>query len=344
MYELRILSGLHRGAMLPLDDNSLLVGASEDADVVLVDDGVKPRHAMLSRAGSGWLLTAEEGDIFGADSNLRQVAIDLAPGDFARLGEIWIAIVAQDAPWGRHPAVPVDVQFDAEAADEPAAPELNDAAALDSVPPARQEQPDSPAPARKRRRMLLVPVMATVVLSAAAAYALAPKSTQPEGAARNQADMALSPEGKRAKLAAAAAEALNPAAAKQVLTPKELAKAFRKQLADVDLLKRFDLSLDEKKWTMQADLDDEETARFERILPKFMRQHHIAFPVSAKIVSAENMLPFKIRQVISGANANVVTQDGQRLYVGEEYLGVRVVAIQDNRLSFAGKRKIEINW
>ena len=34
--ELRILNGLHRGGILPLDESTLLIGSNEDADVVLV--------------------------------------------------------------------------------------------------------------------------------------------------------------------------------------------------------------------------------------------------------------------------------------------------------------------
>jgi type III secretion protein D len=144
---------------------------------------------------------------------------------------------------------------------------------------------------------------------------------------------------------AAAYDAMNQdGTTERPLTGEDLRKAFRKRLADAELLKRFDLQLQNEYWSMQAALDDEETARFERILTAFMKQHNINFPVNAKVGSSEAMLPFKIRQVISGSNASVVTQDGDRLYVGEEYRGVRLVAIQGNQLTFAGKRKIEVKW
>jgi hypothetical protein len=106
----------------------------------------------------------------------------------------------------------------------------------------------------------------------------------------------------------------------------------------------FDLTLQDEQWFMQAALDDEEAARFERILTSFIKQHNIAFPVHAWVGSAESMLPFKIRQVVYGSNASVVTQDGDRLYVGDEYRGVRLVAVAGDRLTFAGKRKIEVRW
>jgi len=337
MYELRILSGLHRGATLPLGDESHLVGASEDADVVLVDDSIKTRHAMLSRTDAGWVLSAEEGSLFGADSNLRQTLIDVMPGDFVRLGDIWITIVRQDASWEAPPPVPVDVVFDAASEDddpsEAASPTSN-------MPPLATDQ-ESGAGRRLGRRMLAIPVMAMVVLSAAAAYALAPESLQEENLSKQAFDPMngqMTPEkwsGKQADPAVGAG---------RTLTATELSAAFRKRLADAELLQYFDMTLNDKSWTMQANLNSERTARFERILQGFLREHQITFPVNAKLVSVEAMLPFKIHQVVTGANASVVTREGQRLYVGEEYRGVRVVAIQDNHLTFAGKRKIEMDW
>ncbi len=139
--------------------------------------------------------------------------------------------------------------------------------------------------------------------------------------------------------------AANPdAAPSKPLTPAELRKAFRKRLADADLLPRFDLNLQDHQWQLKAALDEEETARFERILNAFVKQHNIKFPIQAQVGNNELMLPFKIRQVISGTNASVVTSDGSRLYVGDELKGVRLVSIQGDKLTFAGKRTIEVTW
>lgn len=59
--ELRILSGLHRGASLPLGGERYVIGSSDDADVVLLDPGVADRHATLRHDGERWLLAALEG-------------------------------------------------------------------------------------------------------------------------------------------------------------------------------------------------------------------------------------------------------------------------------------------
>ena len=128
------------------------------------------------------------------------------------------------------------------------------------------------------------------------------------------------------------------------LSPDELRSAFRKRMKDADLLKQFDLDLTDEGWSMRAHLDDAESARFERILKAFVAEHKISFPISAKVGSAESMLPFKIRQVVSGTNAGIVTGTGERFYVGDEFQGVRLVSVVENRLTFMGKRKIEVVW
>ena len=105
MYELRILNGLHRGATLPLDDTPLIIGASDAADVVLVDPGIEERHAILTRTESGWLLTAESGRLTSGDSGQAQKAIDLRAGGYACIDHVWISIEAEGTPWLPAPAV-----------------------------------------------------------------------------------------------------------------------------------------------------------------------------------------------------------------------------------------------
>jgi type III secretion protein D len=383
MYELRVLSGLHRGATLPLDDHPHVIGASEDADVVLVDTGIEEKHATLTLTDSGWLLTTLEGGLCTADSNQRQTLIDLAPGEFARVGTVWLTVVKHDARWENPPPEPVDDHYDAVGAETSAAPQSEQPAyAAEAAPqidhatnaayaaeaddtagsgdaPARSSRrssraaqgPQEPAPFWRRligRRVVYIPLSA-MVLSAAAAYAITSKPSQvfAPGRAEQHISRAHVPSsddsGERA--VADAYKEVNPDAAdNRPLAPSELRKAFRKRLADTDLLNRFDLDLQDNQWKMQAALDEEEAARFERILASFIKQHRITFPVQANVGSSEAMLPFKIRQVISGPNASVVTQDGSRLYVGDTYKGARLMAINGNKLLFDGKHKVEVAW
>jgi type III secretion protein D len=381
MYELRILSGLHRGATLPLDDNPLVIGASEDADVVLVDPGIEERHATLALNENGWLLSALDGVLRSFDSNQSESLIDLAEGDFARVGSVWLTVVEQGAAWENPPPEPVD-QPASVAATDTAPDELDqatqswqadvaehssDAGQIEAMADDAQsveagmavaetdartgQLPSAPAMRGPgRRRIIYASLVGVTVLSAAAAYAL---TSKPDPVMSAKAAALSAPGGTRSRPAgkgsdktiAAAFDAANRnGAAEQTLSPEELRSAFRKRLSDADLLKRFDLTLQDESWSMQAALDDDEAARFERILTAFVKAHNIAFPVNAKVGNSESMLPFKIRQVISGVNASIVTQEGERLYIGDEYKGVRLVTIDSAVLTFAGKRKIQVKW
>lgn len=328
MFELRILSGLHRGATLPLIDESLSIGSSDDADVVLLDDGIASLHASLTKTEQGWLLHQDQGDIFSAFSLVTHTLLDLLEGDFARVGPVWIAIVRADSAWENPPPMPTDDDISGSAQSakliETELPEPADSVAIDSS----TLQTDTTLPVRKRgkrcgrqfKRLMLIALASTAVLSAAA-YAISGKTNV---------------AGKASPLA------IQPAVL--ALKQEQLRKAFKKRMSDADLLQHLELQFGEQAWSIRADLDEEQSRRFERILKAFLLEHKVSFPVHAKLLSAEELLPFKIRQVISGTNASVVTQDGQRLFVGEELDGVRLLAVQDNRLTFAGKRKIEVSW
>lgn len=314
--ELRILSGLHRGATLPLGGERYVIGASDDADVVLLDPGVAERHATLRHDGEHWLLAALEGSVHSPASDAVLEEHALVPGGSLRIGAVWVGVSAAGTPW-------ID------------APPLSAAAAASPGPAAPQTGPDAieapPAvqPRQRRRRAFFLPALAGTVLAGVASLAL---SARPDPAAAPA-------------VAAAAPEApVAPEAAPEPPNPAALGQAFRKRLADVDMLRRFDLQLEERSWRMKGALDEEETLRFRRILAEFVKTNHIDFPIDVQLGGADSLLPFQIQQLVTGNQASIVTSDGQRLYPGDEYKGVRLTAIDGNRISFAGREPIEVRW
>jgi type III secretion protein D len=352
MYELRVLSGLHRGATLPIDGRPHTIGASEDADVVLVDPGIVEQHASLTLNGANWSLSSLDGGVLDAQSNRPQAFVDLVPGEFARVGNVWLTVVTPDAPWDNPPPEPDD-NAGAARDDVISVSELNAEAAegqlnVDAGVIAAAEQPVvmTKGSGKNSRRVIYISMAVATVLSAAA-YAI---TSRPEPAERKfdvraQFEAMAKKDAKKGeRLDAPLAEGEASAGDDKKLSMDELRQSFRKRLSDADLMKRFDLDLGDKEWSMKAALDDEEAARFERILASFVKANNVSFPINAKVGSAEAMLPFKIRQVTTGVNASVVTQDGTRLYIGEEYKGVKLASIQDSRVTFTGKRKIEVKW
>jgi type III secretion protein D len=355
MYELRILNGYHRGATLPLrlDEGEHVIGSADDADVVLADPGVRERHASVALSGSGWTLRVLDGEIRGALDNQTREALQLNPGDAARVGQIWLTVATQDSAWQEPPPTPVDVPAPPEAAADTAAtaapPEQSAPADALHYMDDNPDHPDNagegthatqaavppPRAARRSRLVLLAPVALAAVVSAA--YAITNRRPgQPDPMARIAAVNA----GAEV-MPASLQDAAKPA---QALSQEQLRAALRKRLTEVDLLNRFDLQLADGHWTMRAVLDDDDAERFRRMLTAFVKQHDIRFPVDVKVGGAEAMLPFRIQQVITGNNASIVTDDGKRLYVGDEYRGVRLAAIGGNQLSFTGKHHLEVTW
>jgi len=384
MYELRVLNGYHRGASLPLQDEALTIGAADDADIVLADPGIESRHAELALTPSGWTLRALEGAVRDAGSNRGATVLTLAPGAFARVDHVWLSVVAQGSAWLEPPREPVDEPDESVVSGEAQTGPAQEGAAVSAeavyTPHAAPAVADASGFLSRKRTLILAPLALAGVLSAAAAYAMT-RSYPPLSAADggNMLAQALPAPSARLEMERVAREnkmekpermlklpkakghgdeipqhpmkMQDPAGFKPMsstalpgLSPEQLRNAFRQRLADVDLLKRFNLQLEDRFWSMQAALEEEDAERFQRMLSAFMAKHHIDFPVEVKIGNAEAMLPFKIQQVVSGINASIVTDDGRRLYVGDEYRGMKLAGIEGNQLSFTGKRSINVTW
>ncbi len=361
--ELRILSGLHRGATLPLDGTTLLLGAHEDADVVIVDPGIVAHHASLEQSDGGWLLTADAGQIYSADSLVPQALLDLWSGVFFRLGETWLVISSCDAAWQSLPSMPhPEFEFDPESEFDQASEDLVDlntqdsdvlddeylagdaTADPDAVPAIVEVDSLAMTSASKRwPKWLVAPAGLLALMTVVALYTYSSKPSLPSLPLRQSNNGAVNHPVLPSRVASIETQG-SVTTDSTKLTPDALATAFRKRMKDADLFAQFDMDLKELGWSMRAHLDDAESARFERVLKAFVLEHKITFPINAKVGSAESMLPFTIRQVVSGTNAGIVTGDGDRFYVGDEFLGVRLVAVKDNRLTFMGKRKIEVIW
>jgi len=95
MFELRVLSGLHQGAALPLVGEQWVVGAAEDADLALYDPGICARHVRVSQRQGEWLLDRLEGTV-GDTEGEPQVLQANAP--FSVAG-VWLCLALADQPW-----------------------------------------------------------------------------------------------------------------------------------------------------------------------------------------------------------------------------------------------------
>ncbi|HEX3139070.1 MAG TPA: FHA domain-containing protein [Rhizobacter sp.] len=107
--ELRILSGLHRGAVMELDADAgeITIGASPlgDFDVLLADAGIANRHCSLGWTGGRLQLEPLEGKVHDAQGRAVTASTVVERGRTYRLGDIWIGFFHEGDPSTEAPAV-----------------------------------------------------------------------------------------------------------------------------------------------------------------------------------------------------------------------------------------------
>ena len=104
LFELRVLSGLHEGAALPLFGECWSIGAHQDADLELYDPGVAARHARLHGLAGRWTVQAQEGLLQDDAGTVRAQITDLAPGRAFAIGGIRLCVADTQSAWLDEPA------------------------------------------------------------------------------------------------------------------------------------------------------------------------------------------------------------------------------------------------
>lgn len=113
LFELRVLSGLHEGAALPLFGERWSIGAHQDADLELYDPGVEVRHAHLHCRDGRWTVQAQEGLLQDKGGTARAQIADLAPGTAFSIGGIQLCVANTQSGWVQEPAPVPGVQREA---------------------------------------------------------------------------------------------------------------------------------------------------------------------------------------------------------------------------------------
>ncbi|SHO55654.1 FHA domain-containing protein [Vibrio quintilis] len=99
MYELRVLTGLHHGAALPLVGQEWLIGTDESADLILFDPGIKPKHCRLRLRDDNWELTSEQGKVSDQEGHQSERIDNMQPQAVFAVHGIWMTIVDAATPW-----------------------------------------------------------------------------------------------------------------------------------------------------------------------------------------------------------------------------------------------------
>ncbi|MDI2591003.1 FHA domain-containing protein [Pseudomonas sp. 681] len=99
MYELRVLTGLHRGAALPLTGGEWSIGSSNGADLALYDPGIKDRHCLLRLVDDTWSLARKDGAVTDSEGHKVDAIATLQPGTPFALNGVWLSVVSANTEW-----------------------------------------------------------------------------------------------------------------------------------------------------------------------------------------------------------------------------------------------------
>jgi type III secretion protein D len=213
-----------------------------------------------------------------------------------------------------------------EAAAAAAADAAESAAATDPAPEESKE--DTAAKRTRERRKLGIAVLALAAMLVVCWGAIAAYMTYRESSrmAAQEARKAQEEENARPH------------------TPGEFEAALKRMLAERDLADRVDLKMESHLWELRASLDGDEQERARRMIEAYNKRYMPPFLLQLNLVSQSEMLPFRIVQVTTGKRGNIVTERGQRLYVGDALDGYRLVSVDRTKVVFSGKRRVEFAW
>ncbi len=380
--ELRILSGLHRGACVPVSaDEVLSLGADDSCDVMLVDPEWSQQVWHLVCTPRDWLLQPS-GD---AESPGRPHLL----GEVADFNGLRMTVCEHDAPWRFQVS-----DGTSGAAADPASAAIEDAASaacsdsdtggasVRSGGPAEAASTTSQQPfedgalastraavlrrgaSRMKRwpwRLRLVALGSLALASYSVSLAiippkhggLTPRSPSVDGpgaeardslASGGGPDHAASTAVERAASAPGVLTAAVAASSASATAPalQELKLKFTARLKAAELWTLVDAELGDSQWILAGNLGPDDERRLGRVIAAFSQEHAPLVDIRVSVKSAEELLPFRIQEVSGGATASVVTSEGRRLYVGDSHAGYTLAKVGARSVTFTGKRKIEV--
>ena len=370
MRELRVLNGLHRGAALPVNEGRTSIGSGDDSDVVLVDLGIAARECVLVRHGDLiWLHPLGEGcrsargDVIRSSTRVRERRA-------FQVGELWLMVCDESAQWPRRVPSPRYTSRRARRGRLPAG----------GSPAAGQGSPNRRLSALRQSVRPIVGAVALLAFASIAsnvptlfggsAQALVATSAAPgkwtasaalvrpdleplvrmtpgpgHGGPDGSIHRTRADEERAAPLRAAGSlTSGNPDDRDRQGALDEARTVLERMLRDAELDTRLQLSESAGAWQLRGAIDDEERLRAGRVIARLHRQVPDAPSVTLRQVSQAELLPFKVDSVMSGPSANVTIGKGRRLYVGDEFGGWKLVAIDAGKVVFQGQRRVEIDW
>lgn len=300
--ELRVLSGLSRGAALPLDD-TIKIGSDFANDLILVDPGIAPEQAQITQGDDGGLLLRER----SADGVQWMAPRNIVAGRAFDLCGIAMMVCESDAEWDFSLPVPPPPAH---------VPSPIDAAVADGIASGRLGAkviagPQPMAKGRSSAKWILALALAVACLLAGVVFV--------------QFD----------------SPASHPVVVAPVVVPRSyteaevqaIAQKFADVLEDAGI-RGLKLVTALQQLTIQGYLDRNEEGRFEAAVQE-LRDSHPGLKVKLDLDSdPSSQLPFDVTAAVGGSSGSVLLGDGQQLFVGAEEQGFKFLGLSGNCLNF----------
>lgn len=306
MFELRVLTGLHQGAALPLIGDEWSIGSSNGADLALYDPGIRDHHCLLRLVDDSWSLTSKDGQVTDSEGHKVEAIATLQPGTPFALNGVWLSVVSANTEWPEN---------------ERQAPTTESEPDFAPVPLSAERDGHLPHPVAPPRSLMgpLLLLGALLLFLVALIWGL-----------NRQDPVPVKP------LPRARTELKDAAAVRQVLEG---------MLKERELQNRISLVEEQGKIFLKGRFDDDDLLQLtERMLLRFEQQYRSPLQVLSALPAATDVLPFSIVQISKARLPNVLTSDGRRLFLGDEVAGVRLVDISEHKVVFEGERRVELNW
>lgn len=288
MFELRVLSGLHCGAALPLSGDRWQIGASPLADLLLSDESMAGCERWLHRQAESWRLTETEDASDGQTITAEEPFV---------LAGVWLCVAQASTPWHEAAALPAS-----------------------AFAPASAAAPDESAVRRSGTPRWMRGVMFGLLLLfsfTVVSWILQPSVAQPS-----------------------AGESSRPAWS----TAEDLRAPLQIMLRERDLANCVKINRQGEQLLLSGTLSKAQITVFNRMMTRFYARYSASAPVKSAIRPLEKKLPFRIVQIATGSRANIVTDEGDRLFIGDQIGELKLVAITDDRIEFSGRDPITVKW
>lgn len=311
--ELRVLSGLHRGAVLALDGSPVTIGSSDHCDVILLDHDVAAEHLALKFADGAYQVYSEpQSQVLDQDGCAVKGGRVVDEHQLFQVGDVWIALCRPSTPWPRVPT-----------------PSARQVKADKKVPPPAAP---STSPRSFRRRAVAIGLM-TLALVAAGLAAMVVRSKAPDQpGARVAEDTAMTP----------APGPVDPP--RPQFDEAQVSVIIRAALRDRNLDEAVTWTFDHSGVHLSGTMDQTELKRFEQLLNVLNQRFGGRYGITAAVQPIANVLPFRIVQVLKGSDSHIVLEGGRLMYEGDSVKGVQLVAVRQDKLTFKAARRFDVPW